>query len=105
MKTTFEMENIKKMEAFLNNKELKGKTVIIDGRFIIERWGEVIVNEIEGTAGEFSLNFTPAGEHYAEKLNLKYEIPFWVYFNPKKESVDIIYQEEANQIEIRMVAK
>ncbi|KDR96595.1 hypothetical protein SAMN02745945_00157 [Peptoclostridium litorale DSM 5388] len=105
MKITFEIGNKKEVEAFFNNKEIKGKAVIIDGRLVIERWGEVLINEIEGTNGEFSMNFTPPGEMYEEKLNLKYEIPFWVYFNLNKEKADIIYQEEANQVEIRTVAK
>lgn len=105
MKITLEKGNIKEVEAFMNDKEKRGQEVIIDGRFIIDRWGEMIVREIEGTEDEISLNFTAPKELYEDHPSLKYEIPFWIYLNLKKEKAEITYYEESNEIEIKTISK
>lgn len=105
MKITIDFDNMKEVQRYVNAEDKIGQTVVIDEKFIVERWGEILFRKAEGTNDKIIMEFTTPEEFYEEKLQKKYEIPFWTLLDIGKYDVSFEYFPELNEIQVVFTPK
>jgi len=105
MKMTIDFNNMKEVQKYVNAEDKRGQTVVIDEKFIVERWGEILFRNAEGTTDKIMMEFTNPEEFYAEELQKKYEIPFWVLLDVGSFDVSFEYFPELNEMQVVFTAK
>lgn len=105
MKMTIDFNNMKEVQRFVNAEDKRGQTVVIDEKFIVERWGEILFRKAEGATDKMIMEFTTPEEFYADELQKKYEIPFWTLLDLGRYDVSFEYVADLNELQVAFTAK